>query len=85
MTGRGHIPYRTCLVCMKKKPKRDLVRLGLNPENGFVVIDTGGSMKGRGAYACRKCLPGLRFGKRVLHAFRNMAKQIYMVHDPVHK
>jgi predicted RNA-binding protein YlxR (DUF448 family) len=61
---------------MRKKPKADLVRLGLEPESGRVLTDAKGTMKGRGGYACRECLPDLRLNKRIQRAFRNRAKQI---------
>ena len=72
---------RTCLACMRKKPKGELVRLGLDPESGHVLTDPGGRMNGRGGYACRQCLPDLRFDKRIQRAFRNRAKQLCVALD----
>ncbi|MFZ0930444.1 MAG: YlxR family protein [Syntrophobacteraceae bacterium] len=70
---------RTCLACMRKKPKGELVRLGLDPESGRVLMDAKGPMKGRGGYACRECLPDLRLNRRIQRAFRNRAEQICVV------
>lgn len=44
---RRHIPIRTCVGCMKKQPKGELVR--------FVLSDDGvrsGNAEGRGFYFC---------------------------------
>ncbi len=43
-------PVRTCIVCRKKYPKRDLVRLVLR--DGAAVVDSRQKMSGRGAYVC---------------------------------
>lgn len=78
---RGHIPVRTCLVCMRKRPKAELARLGLDAENGRILEDRRGKMTGRGGYACRECLPGLRLDRRIQRAFRNRAKEICVPED----
>jgi predicted RNA-binding protein YlxR (DUF448 family) len=66
---------------MRKKPKGELVRLGLDPESGDVLMDTGATMKGRGGYACMECLPDLRLNRRIQRAFRNRAKQLCVVQE----
>ena len=50
--GKGHIPVRTCISCRAKRSKEELVRLTLDPE-GQLVMDTSGTMPGRGAYVCK--------------------------------
>lgn len=45
------IPYRTCIGCQEKKPKRDLLRIIRTPD-GVVEIDETGKKSGRGAYLC---------------------------------
>ena len=45
------IPYRTCIGCQGKKPKRDLLRIIRTPE-GVIEIDETGKKSGRGAYLC---------------------------------
>ncbi|MDR3553893.1 MAG: YlxR family protein [Syntrophobacteraceae bacterium] len=80
---RGHIPVRTCLVCMRKRPKGELARLGLDAHSGRVVEDTRATMPGRGAYACRECLPRLRLDRRMQRAFRNRAKQVCVTDVPI--
>jgi len=67
---------RTCLACMSKKPKNELVRLGLDAKSGRVVTDPRGRMEGRGGYACRECVTELRLDKRIQRAFRNRAEQL---------
>jgi predicted RNA-binding protein YlxR (DUF448 family) len=72
---------RTCLACMRKRPKVELVRLGLDSQSGRVLLDPRARMKGRGGYACRECVPDLRLDKRIRRAFRNGAKQLCVVLD----
>jgi predicted RNA-binding protein YlxR (DUF448 family) len=43
------------------------------------LIDAKGTMEGRGGYACRECLPDLRLNRRIQRAFRNGAKQLFVV------
>ncbi len=50
MVGRRHEPVRTCIVCRRKKNKRELVRLALTDD--VVVVDLKQKMPGRGAYVC---------------------------------
>ena len=66
---------------MRKKPKGELVRLGLEAQTGRVLIDTRGNMEGRGGYACPECLPDLRLNRRIQRAFRNRAKQLCVVQE----
>ena len=76
LVNRGHVPIRTCLVCMRKRSKRELFRLALDPEKRWVVLDDTQRIKGRGGYVCRECLPDLRFNKRIQRAFRNQAGEL---------
>ena len=76
MSKRGHVAERTCLVCGCKKPKRELMRLGLDPESGNLLADAGSRMKGRGGYACLGCLPDLRLDRRLQRAFRYRVRQL---------
>jgi predicted RNA-binding protein YlxR (DUF448 family) len=50
------IPERTCIGCMQKKPRNELVRIVRTP-GGDVDIDETGCSDGRGAYICKnkKC------------------------------
>jgi predicted RNA-binding protein YlxR (DUF448 family) len=66
---------------MRKRPKGDLIRLCLDPESGLVVADIAGRMKGRGGYACRECLPGLRVNRRIQRAFRNRVVRLALTED----
>lgn len=76
LVARGHVPVRTCLVCMRKRPKGELVRLGFDAATGAVVPDPRQRMEGRGGYACRECFQELRFNRRVQRAFRNEAREL---------
>jgi predicted RNA-binding protein YlxR (DUF448 family) len=49
---RRHVPFRTCIACHQKKPKRGLIRV-LRTTEGTVEVDLTGKRSGRGAYLCR--------------------------------
>ena len=58
MTATKHVPFRTCVVCGDKMPKRELVRVVVTPRGG-VLLDASGKMQGRGAYVCGgDCIDG---------------------------
>jgi predicted RNA-binding protein YlxR (DUF448 family) len=61
LTGR-HVPIRTCIACLKARPKSELLRFVLGP-SGIEV----GKHKGRGFYVCRSaaCLELAAGGKNV--------------------
>lgn len=65
------VPWRTCVVCGSKNPKRDLVRL-VRDAQGEVEIDLRGKMPGRGAYLCRtqRCWQTALKSKHLEHALR---------------
>jgi uncharacterized protein len=48
---RKHMPQRTCVICRRVLPKRELTRIVSTPSSG-VHIDKTGKMAGRGAYLC---------------------------------
>lgn len=47
----NRIPQRTCIGCMEKKDKKELIRIVKNKENE-IIIDRTGKKQGRGAYIC---------------------------------
>ena len=51
------IPLRKCTGCGEMKPKKELLRILLQPD-GTITIDATGKKNGRGAYICRniECL-----------------------------
>jgi len=51
---KGHIPERSCVVCKKKLPKVELIRLCY--KEGEILIDTKQILGGRGAYLCKDCI-----------------------------
>ncbi|MGC8491216.1 MAG: DUF448 domain-containing protein [Syntrophobacteraceae bacterium] len=69
-------------MCKCKRPKAELARLGLDAQSGRIVEDPRAKCTGRGAYACRECLPGLRLDRRLQRAFRNKAKEINVPKGP---
>ncbi len=75
--ARAHIPIRTCLVCMRKRPRRELIRLVLEPgDTGRIVLDPKQAMTGRGGYTCPECIRNFRLNKRVQRAFRGAAREL---------
>ena len=69
--GKGHVPFRTCISCGSKRPKKELIRLALNREGGL-VMDVSLKMGGRGAYVCkdRSCKERLFRNRRLNRLFR---------------
>ena len=55
------IPMRKCTGCNEQKPKKELIRVIVTPEDE-VMLDTTGKKNGRGAYICAKaeCLRAAR-------------------------
>ena len=51
------IPMRKCVACGNNIPKKDLIRIVKNKEEG-ILIDPTGKKNGRGAYICSslKCV-----------------------------
>jgi uncharacterized protein len=45
-------PQRSCLVCRRKRPKPELLRIVRSPQ-GEVRVDPSGGADGRGTYVCR--------------------------------
>jgi predicted RNA-binding protein YlxR (DUF448 family) len=70
----GHSAIRTCVVCNRKSPKHELLRLALCGH--LIAPDPRQCVGGRGAYVCPKpeCLHQLRFNKRMQRAFRGKAR-----------
>jgi len=52
MPHSKHVPQRTCVICRRTAPKRELVRL-VRGADGEIVVDRTGKLPGRGAYVCR--------------------------------
>lgn len=71
-----HVPQRTCVGCRQVRPKRELVRIVHNANNG-VEIDPTGRKSGRGTYLCKaqSCWEiGLK-RNRLEHALRTQISQ----------
>lgn len=52
-----HIPERSCIVCRRKAPKSEFIRI-VRKSDGTIVLDEKGTEAGRGAYVCKsaKCI-----------------------------
>ncbi len=55
--AKGKIPVRKCTDCGEMKPKKEMVRVILTPDEK-IELDLTGKKNGRGAYICRsrECL-----------------------------
>jgi len=68
---KGHIPERTCIVCRKKLPKKELLRFCI--KNNQIVLDKTQKGGGRGAYFCSECLSkikNLKVKRKLFYALR---------------
>lgn len=73
------IPQRTCIGCMEKKNKQDLIRIVKNRENE-IIIDKTGKKQGRGAYICDNvnCLEKAIKTKKLERSFEmKISQEIY--------
>jgi predicted RNA-binding protein YlxR (DUF448 family) len=77
MGRKGHVPVRMCAGCLKRRPKKELVRLGLNHDGGLVV-DSEQFFPGRGVYLCpgSECLELAIKKKGFVRAFRGKFRQV---------
>ena len=66
-------PVRTCVGCGKKRPQRELVRLGM--QAGEVAVDARRRLSGRGGYICGpQCVEGAVKRKGFGRAFKGKAR-----------
>ena len=73
------MPQRTCVGCMQKKDKKDLIRIVKNKENQ-IFVDKTGKKEGRGIYICEKqeCLEKAIKTKKIEKTFEmNISEEIY--------
>ena len=73
------MPQRTCVGCMQKKDKNDLIRIVKNKQNE-ISIDKTGKKDGRGIYICNKqeCLEKAIKSKRIEKSFETqISEEIY--------
>lgn len=73
------MPQRTCVGCMQKKDKKDLIRIVKNKQNE-IFVDKTGKKEGRGIYICEKidCLEKAIKTKRIEKAFETqISEEIY--------
>ena len=73
------LPQRTCMGCMQKKDKKELIRIVKN-KNNEISIDKTGKLAGRGAYICDniECLEKVIKSKRLERALdTKISQEIY--------
>lgn len=73
------IPQRTCVGCMNKKNKNELIRIVKNKQNE-ILIDKTGRLDGRGIYICDniECLEKAIKSKRLERTFETqISEKIY--------
>lgn len=64
-------PQRTCIGCLEKKDKTDLIRIVKNKKEE-IFVDKNGKAEGRGLYLCKdiKCLEKLKKNNNIEKKFR---------------
>ena len=69
------IPIRTCIVCKKALPKKELLRIVTSGDQIF--LDKTGKANGRGAYVCGdiECFNKLKKNKLLNRAFSMEVKE----------
>ncbi len=80
MPKKGHVPERSCIVCKKKLPKKELLRFCV--KNDKIILDKLQKEGGRGAYFCSECLPkikNLKVKRKLFNALRIKEKIIEIV------
>lgn len=62
---------RTCCICRKKMPKKELIRI-VKTSTGKILVDRNGKAEGRGAYICKsdECKNNLKKSKGLNRAFK---------------
>lgn len=73
------LPQRTCVGCMQKKDKKDLIRIVKNKQNE-IFIDKTGKKEGRGIYICNSidCLEKAIKTRKIEKSFEtNISEEIY--------
>ena len=73
------MPQRTCVGCMQKKEKTDLIRIVKNKQKE-ISIDITGKKEGRGIYICNnsQCLEKAIKTKRIEKSFEMaISEEIY--------
>lgn len=72
-------PFRLCVGCGVKKPKKDMVRI-VKTAQDIVRLDLTGRENGRGAYICREkeCIEKAQKTKGLEKSFKmNIPKETY--------
>ena len=73
------MPQRTCMGCMQKKEKKELIRIVKNKQNE-ISVDLEGKKEGRGIYICKneQCLEKAIKTKRIEKKFETkISEEIY--------
>ena len=73
------LPQRTCVGCMQKKDKKDLIRIVKNKQNE-ILVDKTGKAEGRGIYICnsQECLEKAIKTKKIDKTFEmQISEEIY--------
>uniref|UniRef100_A0A7V4JQI5 DUF448 domain-containing protein n=1 Tax=Thermodesulfobacterium geofontis TaxID=1295609 RepID=A0A7V4JQI5_9BACT len=71
MPKKGHVPERTCIVCKKKMPKKNLLRFYVKENK--IILDKLQKKGGRGTYFCLDCfskIKNLKVKRKLFHSLR---------------
>lgn len=80
MPKKGHVPERSCIVCKRKLPKKELLRFCVKDDK--IILDKLQREDGRGAYFCSECLPkikNLKVKRKLFNALRVKEKIVDIV------
>jgi Predicted nucleic-acid-binding protein implicated in transcription termination len=72
--GSAHVPLRTCVLCRRKLPKRELAR-HVRDGSGQLICDPAQVLPGRGIYVCSDEACRKRFEKFGLRKHPKGGKQ----------
>ena len=74
------IPFRNCIVCGEKRPKKEMVRIVRTPDQKE-ELDYTGKKSGRGAYICikKECIEKAKKTDKLKYALRiEIPPEIYI-------
>lgn len=66
------VPLRKCVACQGQFPKKELMRIVSNAEEG-IVVDPTGKKNGRGAYLCKtvECVELAKKNRKLQQALKS--------------
>ncbi len=71
------LPMRKCIACNENFPKKQLIRIVNNKDEG-IMVDYTGKLNGRGAYICKsaECIKNIKKTGRLANALKSKIPEI---------